>query len=134
MLVFVDVLYLPITKSWIVSLAARRTYFVCALAAFSLIGVLMASRSALQASGATSFAASQATLLVLKILLWPGIVGGALLCIAMWYFWFTFDDSGWLKKALWALPLYLLVPIGPAFYYFLVYRRNPIVSNPGSNS
>jgi len=52
----------------------------------------------------------------------------------MWYFWFTFDDSSWLKKAIWFLPLCLLVPVGPAFYYFFVYRRNPTVSNPGSNS
>ena len=49
--------------------------------------------------------------------------------VAMWYFWFNFDKSSWARKALWAVPLYFLVPIGPALYYFFVYLRNAEVTS-----
>ena len=116
-------LYLPITKTWIVSAPARRVYFVCALAAFSLFGVLVESRAARTAAGAASFTNSPSAVLTVKLLLWSGILGSALLSVAMWYFWFGFDDSSWIKKAFWFLPLYFLLLLGPACYYFLVYRR-----------
>ena len=121
-------LHLPIRRTWIVSRPARRIYFACALAAFSLFGVLIASRVALVASGVWSFQASPAAALIVRILLWPGILGTALLTVAMWYFWFGFDDSRWWRKAIWFVPLYLLVPIGPACYYFFVYRRNAAIA------
>jgi len=121
-------LYLPITKGWIISRTARRVYFACALAAFSLFGVLIASHAALNVTGVRSFAGFPAAALVLRVLLLPGIVGSAVLSIAMWYFWFGFDNSGWLKKAIWFVPLSLSIVIGPAFYYFFVYRRNEEVA------
>jgi hypothetical protein len=124
-------LYLPITKGWIISRTARRVYFACALAAFSLFGVLVASRAALNVTGVRSFAGFPAAVLVLRIVLLPEIAGIALLHIAMWYFWFGFDNSGWLKKAIWFVPLFLFILIGPAFYYFFVYRRNVEVVNCG---
>jgi hypothetical protein len=124
------VLYLPINKAWIVSTAARRVYFVCALAAFALFGVLIASRAALNASGAASLATSPLSILVIKVLLFPSILGAALLTVAMWYFWIGFDNSSWLKKAIWFLSLYFLLPLGPAFYYFFVYRRSPAIQSP----
>jgi hypothetical protein len=117
-------LYLPITRGWIISRAARRVYFVCALAAFSLFGVFIASLAALGAAGVPSLEAFPTAALAVRFLLWPGIVGTALLSIAMWYFWFGFDNSGWLRKAIWFVPLYLFLAVGPAIYYFLVYRRN----------
>jgi len=121
-------LYLPIKKTWIVSLVARKVYFVCALAACSLFGVLFAARMAMRTAGFSSLERSPDAALLVRILLWPGVLGTALLCVAMWYFWFSFDDSGWLKKALWFVPLYLFLPLGPALYYFFVYRRNPEVA------
>jgi len=123
------VLYLPITKTWIVSLTARRVYFVCALAALSLFGVLIASIAALMTSGPTPLEGLAAAGFIVRLLLWPGVLGTAVLSIAMWYFWFGFDDSGWLKKTIWFLPLYFLLPIGPVFYYFFVYRRNAEVAS-----
>jgi hypothetical protein len=122
-------LYLPIKKAWIVSRVARRLYLICAVLAMSLFGGVIASRMALTASGVASFSASQAAVLLIRILLWPGIVATALLSIAMWYFWFGFDNSGWIRKTAWFLPLYLLLGIGPALYYFFVYRRNAEVAN-----
>ena len=92
------------------------------------MGVVVASRLALAAAGAPSLGISPYAALVTRLLLWPGVLGTALLSIAMWYFWFGFDHSGWLKKALWFLPLYFFLPVGPALYYFLVYRRNTEVS------
>ena len=118
-------LYLPINRTWIVSRTARRLYLVCALAAFALLGVIFAVRYALALSGVPSLAASPNAALVARVILWPAILGTALLTIAMWYFWFSFDNSGWLRKALWFLPLYFLLGVGPALYYFFVYRRNP---------
>jgi hypothetical protein len=94
------------------------------MAPLSLFGVLIASHAALGAAGVRSLAAFPVAAFVIQVLLWPGIAGAALLSIAMWYFWFGFDNSGWLKKAIWFVPLYLFILIGPAFYYFFVYRRN----------
>jgi hypothetical protein len=122
-------LYLPITETWIVSRTARRVYFVCALAALSFLGVIIASTAALTASDLAGFQGFPIASSMVRLLLWPGVFGAALLWIAMSYFWFSFDDSGWLKKALWFLPLYLALPVGPVFYYFVVYRRSGKVSN-----
>jgi hypothetical protein len=121
-------LYLPITRGWIISRAARRVYFVCGIAAFSLFGVFIASLAALGAAGVSSLEAFPTAALVVRILLWPGIVGTALLSIAMWYFWLSFDNSAWLRKAIWFVPLYLFLAVGPTFYYFFVYRRNTEVA------
>jgi len=48
-------LYLPIRRNWIVSPAANRTYLACAVAAFSLVGVIIASLMALGSAGTKSF-------------------------------------------------------------------------------
>ena len=64
--------------------------------------------------------------LVLRILLYPEIVGTALLWVAMLYFWFGFDHSHFLKKALWFLGLMFVSPLATPFYYFLVYRRHAL--------
>ena len=121
-------LYLPITKSWIISRVARRVSFVCALAAISLFGALIATRMAMIASGVFFLALLPDAALVVRLFLWPEVLGTATLSIAMWYFWFSFDTSDWLRKAIWFVPLYLLLGLGPALYYFFVYRRNPEVA------
>ena len=123
------VLYLPIKKTWIISRIARRVYFVCALAALSFFGVLVASIAAFRASGHATLKGIAIAGLIVRLLLWPGLIGPALLSVAMWYFWLGFDNSGWLKKAIWFLPLYFLLPFGPAFYYFFVYRRSGEVAS-----
>jgi hypothetical protein len=77
-------LYLPIKKAWIISSAARRVYFVCALVALSLAGGVMGSGAALGASGIRTLEGFPTTSLIVRLLLWPGILGAALLSIAMW--------------------------------------------------
>ena len=116
-------LYLPITKNWIVSPLARRVYMVCALLSLALIGTMMGTRAAMLASYPSSLSTSPLALALLRTMLFPAAIGTATLSIAMWYFWFNFDRSSWLRKMVWFLPLYLLLGIGPALYYFLVYRR-----------
>jgi lysylphosphatidylglycerol synthetase-like protein (DUF2156 family) len=117
-------LYLPITREWIVSPIARRIYFGCALANLALHAVLMGTRLAVEASGAGSVAASPLAVMIVKSLLWPGIVGTGLLSVAMWYFWFSFDRFRWMRRASWFLVLFWGITIGPALYYFFVYRNN----------
>jgi hypothetical protein len=121
-------LYLPITKAWIVSGTARRLYFVCALGAFSFFGGFIAIRAAMGASGVSSLDVSPAAGLLVRVLLFPSILGTALLSVAMWYFWFAFDNSGWLRKAFWFLPLYLSSQSALFAIYFFVYRRNSEVA------
>jgi hypothetical protein len=117
-------LYLPIKRSWIVSRWAQRVYFCCALANFYLVAVLAGSRVAVDASGLASLAEFPGTAWMVKILLFPGVLGTALLVVAMWYFWFTFDQSHWIKKTLWFAVLFPGFLVGPALYHFFSYRRN----------
>jgi hypothetical protein len=122
-------LYLPIKKTWIISRTAVGSILLCALAALSFFGVLIASMTAFRMSGQATLEGIAAAGFIVRLLLWPGLIGTALLSVAMWYFWLDFDNSGWLKKAIWFLPLYFLLPFGPAFYYFFVYRRNNEVAS-----
>src|SRR5689334_2709288 len=117
-------LYLPITRNWLTSRTARTLYLVCALLAFALFGALFAISWAMAFSEVRSLSPFPLALGIAKLVLLPGILGTATLTVAMWYFWFTFDKSSWLRKAFWFLPLYFLLPIGPALYYFFVYRRS----------
>jgi hypothetical protein len=117
-------LYLPITKAWIVSPLARRIYLVCALLAVALFGTLVAVSAAMVASGVRSLASAPAAVSIVKVLILPEVIGTAALSVAMWYFWFTFDRTSWVRKACWFPPLYFLPTMGPALYYFFVYRRS----------
>jgi len=89
----------------------------------------LASSVAFRVSGQTTAEGIATAALIVRLLLWPGLIGTALLSIAMWYFWVGFDDSGWLKKAIWFIPLYFLLAFGPALYYFFVYCRNSEVAH-----
>ena len=121
-------LYFPITKSWIVSRAARAVHLVCALLAFALFGALFAIVLAMSFSEVRSLSPFPLAMGIARVVLLPGILGTAILTVAMWYFWFGFDKSPWIRKAFWFLPLYFLLPIGPAFYYFFVYRCSDVIS------
>jgi hypothetical protein len=123
-------LYLPISQSWMVSRRARRTYFICALSSLYLLGTAIAIHSAvLSASFSLRSNLPPATVLLIQILVWPGVIGTAILWVAMWYFWFSFDASGYFKKTVWCFLLYFLALFAQAFYYFFVYRRSPLVKS-----
>jgi hypothetical protein len=114
-------LYLPVSRSWLFSETARRIYFVSALLALALIATFLGVRMAMAAAGTRALSPSASH--IVRMLLFPEIVGEAVLYVGMWYFWFAFDRSHYLKKAVWFVLLFLLAPFGTIFYYFLVYRR-----------
>jgi hypothetical protein len=114
-------LYLPITRGWLFSLTAQRIYFASAVLALALIATLVGVHMAMTAAGTRSLIPPASS--VVRILLYPEVVGAAVLWVAMWYFWFAFDSSHYLKRAAWFLMLFLLAPFGPVLYYFFVYRR-----------
>jgi hypothetical protein len=111
-----------------VSRTARRVYFVCAFSLIYLFVIIVAV-----AFFVVRFHFASALLpaigWLIEILVWPGVVGIALLWVAMWYFWFSFDSSGWVKKAMWFFLLYFLAPYAQPFYYFFVYRRSSLVKS-----
>ncbi len=113
-------LYLPISRSWLFSTTARRVYFVSALLALALIATLLGAYMAMAAAGTRALTPSASP--VVRMLLFPEIAGEAALWVGMWYFWFGFDRSHYLKKAVWFVLLFFLAPFGTVSYYFLVYR------------
>lgn len=114
-------LYLPISRGWILSPTAQRIYFASALLALALIATLMGTHMAMSAAGIRALVPPASS--VIRTLLYPEVLGAAILWIAMWYFWFGFDRSHYLKKAAWFVCLFLLAPFGTVAYYFVVYRR-----------
>jgi hypothetical protein len=104
---------LPITRSWLDSRTARRVYLVCSVLALALAMTQGIGRQTLPPTTATIF----------RLVLFPEVVGTALLQVAMLYFWFGFDQSSWLKRALWFPFLFLFIPLTHALYYFFVYRK-----------
>ncbi len=114
-------LYLPISRSWLLSPAARRIYLLCALLALGLIATEIGVHMAM--SAARTGKLTPAAALFVRMLLYPEMMGAALLWIAMWYFWFGFDPSHYLRRALWFVFLFFLAPFGTLIYYFFVYRR-----------
>jgi len=51
-----------------------------------------------------------------------GAIGGALLYVAMWFYWARIDESSGWKKRIWFLVLLLGLWYGSCLYYFAVYR------------
>jgi hypothetical protein len=113
-------LYLPISRSWIFSPTAQRIYFASALLALALIATFVGVHMAMSAAGARKLTPPASS--VVRMLLYPEAAGEAVLWVAMWYFWFGFDRSHYLKKAMWFALLFLLAPFGTLLYYFVVYR------------
>lgn len=73
--------------------------------------------------------------MLVKVILFPEILGAGLLWIAMWYFWFGFDRSYYLLKALSFVLLFFIGPLGTLIYYFVAYRRctsSTVTSGTGS--
>ncbi len=128
-------LFLPISRGWLLSKTARRIYLGCSILTFAFVATLMGTRMAINAARVSELNPSARA--VLHFLLLPEILGTALLWIAMWYFWFGFDRSHYLKKAVSFVLLFFLPPLGTLFYYFTIYRRGVLVAessgmNPNS--
>ncbi|HEY6766118.1 MAG TPA: hypothetical protein VI386_15245 [Candidatus Sulfotelmatobacter sp.] len=109
---------------------ARRIYFICALLALALLATLIGTHSAMTAAKATVLNPRAAS--VVRTLIFPEVLGSAALWVAMWYFWFSFDRSHYLKKAMWFALLFFLALPGTILYYFFVYRRWVSAQPPSS--
>lgn len=126
-------LYLPISRNWLISKTAQRVYLACSALTLALLATSIGVRLALSAAGAVALSSPARSLV--RVLLFPEILGSAMLWIAMWYFWFGFDQSHYLKRAGSFALLFFLAPIGTLVYYFLIYRRRvPFVQIQTSGS
>src|SRR5260370_28343944 len=125
-------LYLPITRRWLFSMSARRIYLASALLALAYLATLVGVDAAMTASGISVLTPPAASLV--RTLLYPEILGTALLWIAMWYFWLGFDRSNHLKRAIWFFVLFLFAPFGSALYSFVVYRGSVSVRAEGQST
>jgi hypothetical protein len=114
-------LILPISRTWMDSPAARSVYLACSVLALALTGTLMGTRAAQSVTG--FHALPSATASVLRLVLIPEVVGSAVLWVAMLYFWFNFDRSPWLLRALWFVFLSSFIPLAHVLYHFSVYRK-----------
>jgi len=102
----------------------RRIYWDAHWQNLALHAVRMGTRLAVQARGAGSVAESPLAVTIVKGLLWPGTVGTGLWYVGEVVFLVSFrpfpmDEAG-------DLVAFLLggIPVGPALYYFLVYRNH----------
>ena len=111
-------LVLPISRRWLFSQTAQRVYLVAALLVIALFGTRIAVLAAVLSAGHTELSTSAA--LLVTFLLYPEIAGAAILWVGMLYF--SFDQTDFMKRAIWFLTL-VLIPFAAVFYYYFVYRR-----------
>jgi hypothetical protein len=102
-----------ISKDWIVSPRARLVYRVAAIASLMLIPLL-----------AEVIVYPRHTFL--RPLVFLAVVGMALNALGMEYFLIRFDNSPAWQQIVWFF-VNILIPVGPAFYCFLVYSRSEAV-------
>jgi hypothetical protein len=117
-------LFLPINREWLLSQAAQRIYLGCAVLTFALVATITGTHLAISAAGASALSADARS--VVRTILFPEILGTALLWVSMWYFWFGLDRSHYLKKAFSFVLLFFFAPIGTVVYYFVSYRRQVV--------
>lgn len=86
----------------------------------ALLATLIGVHMAISAAGAPLTTDARS---LVKLLLFPEILGAGLLWVAMWYFWFGFDHSHFAAKAVCFVLLFFFGPVGILIYYFLRYRR-----------
>jgi hypothetical protein len=125
-------LKLPISRSWILSRKAQSVYFGSAIACLSFWPIFIGAILALALSEQRSLENSPLAATIIETLFFVCAVGTGTLTVAMEYFWYGYDSSHWLKKAIW-FPITFLVPIfGSLLYYFFVYRRSPVLEPSGA--
>jgi hypothetical protein len=89
--------------------------------ALALGATIAGTRAAQAVVGSHTLPPTTATLL--RLVLIPEVVGLALLWVAMLYFWFNFDRSSWLTRAVWFPFIFFFLPYGLVLYHFFVYRK-----------
>jgi hypothetical protein len=116
---------LYITRDWLTSDTARAVFLVSAVfSAFFFIGVLgLGVAFATSSLGEGTLLHSPSVTTVIWLLLFPGVLGTAIIWVAMWYFWFIFHPAERISSSLWFVVLWLGPP-GALVYFFCVYLRS----------
>ena len=117
-------LYLPINRNWVLSPTAQHIYLGCAVLTLALVATLVGVHLAISAAHAAALNTDARS--AVRFLLFPEILAAAVLWVAMWYFWFGFDRSHYVKRALSFVLLFFFGPLGTLFYYFVTYRRRVV--------
>jgi hypothetical protein len=107
---------------------AQRLYFVCGLLNIGLLATAIGAGMAL----ANVYVLPDLADALIRLLLFPEVVGTAVLLVAMSYFWLGFDSSRCGKRTMWFLLVYFFHVLALPFYYFIVYRS--MVSHEASNA
>lgn len=113
--------HLYIKPSWVVSPRARRVYLAASCLSIYFF-VLFIAVSAIIESTPTAIDLPNAVAAFIRVQMYLGVLGMAVLWIGMAYYWYGFDSSNsWLKAV--TLLILLLGPLGAVLYQFLIYRR-----------
>ncbi len=112
-------MFLP--KEWLLSPRAQRVYFFAAVLSILFIVTIFVIAFTESWMGKPAYESSTLAFLLSRVVL-ISIVGLALLEVGMLYYWYGYDNSHWMIKALCFL-LFLIPPFGGIVYYFAVYRR-----------
>lgn len=107
-----------ITRSWLVSLTARKIYRATAVASLSVVIFPTLYRTLGEQALAIAWVDQ-----VLRLGLLIAVLSTATTLVAMEYYFFAFDNSGAWVKTFWFLIAWL-PPFGTALYCFLVYSRS----------
>jgi len=115
------VIYVSISRNWIFSRVAQRVYLVCALLDLALLATRIGIIAALAVAGLSRL--PPVSLTVVRVLLFPEVVGSAVLLVGMSYCWFGFDRARHRSRLLWYVLVSLFTLLTMPIYYFFVYRR-----------
>ena len=114
---------LRINRSWMLSRLAQRVYLIAACLSLLLLQYIVAVFVAMAHFGEDTVFRAGGLQVLSRLVVPPGVLGSAILWIAMWYFWFNFDESSSNERVVWFLLLLLGLPV-TLIYYAAVYRRS----------
>jgi hypothetical protein len=107
-----------ISRNWLFSPTAQRVYLICTILDLALLATRMGVIAATISAGVFSF--PPVTVFILRLLLFPEVIGTAILFVGMSYCWLGLGGS-YKRKLLWLLFCGLFL-IALPIYYFVSYR------------
>jgi hypothetical protein len=81
---------------------------------------------------ASEITKSVSLFLILRTVTFVGVLVTAITWVSMLYFWFEFDKSGTVKKAVWLVVLMIAAPACP-FYCLTTYRHSQVFMPEGAS-
>lgn len=107
-----------ISRNWLFSRTAQRVYLICTILDLALLATRMGIIAATFSAGV--FSLPPVTVFILRVLLFPEVIGTAILFVGMSYCWLGLGGS-YKRKLLWLLFSGLFL-IALPIYYFVSYR------------